>query len=68
MKNEYIIKVLDEMGNWYDNAFVENSFDAIQICKFYKDSLGYQVKLFHREKDITNLIDSTKCVLVKNNG
>lgn len=67
MKNDYIIKVLDVSGNWYDNAFVENDYDAIQICKFYKNTLGYQVKLFHNEKDITNLIDSAKCVQVKNN-
>lgn len=67
MKNEYIIKVLDKMGNWYDNAFVENSFDAVRICQFYKNELGYYVKLFHNEKDITHLIDSSKLVWVKNN-
>lgn len=63
--HNYIIKVLDNGGNWYDNAFIENSFDAIQICKFYREMLRYSVKLFRGEKDITPMIDSTKTVLVK---
>lgn len=61
----YVIKLLDQQGNWYSNAFIENSFDAIQVSKFYRDTLGYYVKLFHDEKDITDLLDTTKIVTVR---
>lgn len=58
----FSIKVLGADGEWYNNAFVENSFDAIQICKFYKDTLGYSVKLFHCGNEITPFIDGFKSV------
>lgn len=53
-----IIKVLDGFGNWYNNAFIENDFDAIQVAKFYRDQLGYSVQLWKRGEDITPLLDS----------
>ena len=34
-----IIKVLDEQGNYYNNALVENDFDALQIALFYRNVL-----------------------------
>lgn len=61
----HIIRVQGEDGEWYNNAYVENSFDAIQIAKFYKNELGYSVKLFHHGKEITSLIDGFKNVAVK---
>lgn len=64
MKFMYIIKVLDQMGKWYNNAFIENEFDAIAVAQFYRDELGYFVQLWHGEKDLTALLDSTKRVAV----
>ena len=63
-KNFAVIKVLDQAGNWYTNALVENDYDAIRICKFYKEQLGYQVQLLIRGKDMTDLIDAAKIVSV----
>ena len=60
-----IIKVKDEVGNWYNNALIENEFDAIQVAKFYRDELGYSVQLWKQEKDITFLLDNSKTVIVK---
>lgn len=65
INNYHIIKVQGEDGEWYDNAYIENSFDAIQVAKFYKNELGYAVRLFHRGKEITSMIDSFKTVAVK---
>ena len=30
------IKVLDLNGNWYDNAYIENDYDALLVAKFIK--------------------------------
>ena len=60
-----IIKVLDAQGNYYDNAFVENDFDAMQIAMFYRDVLGYTVQVWKNDKDITVMLDSVKFVSVK---
>ena len=60
-----IIKVKDKVGNWYNNALIENEFDAIQVAKFYRDELGYSVQLWKQEKDITFLLDNSKTVIVK---
>lgn len=60
-----IIKVLDMAGNWYNNAYIENDFDAVQVAKFYRDQLGYSVQLWKNDKDLTALLDSSKTVIVK---
>lgn len=59
------IKVLDENGNWYDNAFIENDNDAFLVARFYRDVLGYSVQVWEGDKDITALLDSGKTVVVK---
>lgn len=56
----YLIKVLSEGGEWYTNAIIENSYDAIAVAKFYREQLGYSVQLWHKEKDVSHLIDSAK--------
>lgn len=61
----YIIKVLGENGNWYNNAFIENSFDAVQVALFYRNQLGYRVQLWYEEKDVSWMIESAKQVVVK---
>ena len=58
------IRVLDRFGNWYTNAWVENDYDAIRICKFYKEQLGYHVQLLIDGKDMTGMIDAAKIVRV----
>lgn len=60
----WIIKVLDEQGNYYNNAFVENDHDALMVAKFYRDTLGYRVQLWHEEKDVSFMLDSMKMVVV----
>lgn len=64
----YKIMVMDRLGNWYDNAYIENSFDLIDIAKFYKNERGYEVRIYDMQenKDLTPLIDSAKTVYVKN--
>lgn len=57
------IRVLDACGRWYDNCIVENDYDAIAIAKFYRDCLGYTVQLWKGNKELTNLIESTKFVV-----
>lgn len=58
-KSHYlVIKVLDQNNNWYDNAFIENSFDAIQVANFYRNQLGYSVQLWQDEKDVSFLLNS----------
>lgn len=52
-----IIKVLGEDGTWYHNAFIENSFDAVMVAKFYRDQLGYSVQLWKEGKDVSFLLD-----------
>lgn len=66
MKNKSFctIKVLDQGGSWYDNAFIENDFDAIRVAKFYRDQLGYSVQLWNNDRNLTALLDSTKSVLL----
>lgn len=61
----YVIKVLDVNGNWYNNAFIENDYDALQVARFYRDVLGYSVQIWKEDKDITSLLDSGKIVVVK---
>lgn len=64
-KHYVIIKVLDENGNWYNNAFIENDYDALQVARFYRDVLGYSVQIYKEDKDITSLLDTGKIVVVK---
>ena len=64
-KHYVIIKVLDENGNWYNNAYIENDFDALLVAKYYRDVLGYSVQLWKRNEDITAMLDIGKTVVVK---
>lgn len=59
------IKVLDENGNWYDNAFIENDNDAFLVARFYRNVLGYSVQVWKHDKDITAMLDTGKTVVVK---
>lgn len=59
------IKVLDENGNWYDNAFIENDNDAFLVARFYRNVLGYSVQIWKHDKDITAMLDTGKTVVVK---
>lgn len=63
--NMTIIKVLDENGNWYNNAYIENDFDALLVAKYYRDVLGYSVQLWKRDEDITAMLDIGKTVVVE---
>jgi hypothetical protein len=63
--NMTIIKVLDEQGNYYNNALVENDFDALQIALFYRNVLGYTVQVWKANRDITAMLDNVKLVSVK---
>lgn len=65
METYVIIKVLDENGNWYNNAYIENDFDAILVAKYYRDVLGYSVQLWKRDENITAMLDIGKTVVVK---
>lgn len=60
----YVFKVLDEQGNWYTNALIENEFDAIQVYRLYKHQLGYEVRVWYKKKDVTELFDGFKPVVV----
>ena len=64
-KHYVIIKVLDENGNWYDNAFIENDYDALFVARFYRNVLGYSVQVWKHDKDITAMLDTGKTVVVK---
>lgn len=59
------IKVLDVNGNWYDNAFIENDNDAFLVARFYRNVLGYSVQVWKHDKDITDMLDTGKTVVVK---
>lgn len=59
------IKVLDENGNWYDNAFIENDNDAFLVARFYRNVLGYSVQVWKHDKDITAMLDTGKTVVVE---
>lgn len=63
--NMTIIKVLDVNGNWYNNAYIENDFDAFYVARFYRNVLGYSVQVWKHDKDITALLDSGKTVVVE---
>lgn len=63
--NMTIIKVLDENGNWYNNAYIENDFDAFHVARFYRDVLGYSVQVWKHDKDFTAMLDIGKTVVVK---
>lgn len=63
--NMTIIKVLDVNGNWYDNAFIENDYDAFHVARFYRDVLGYSVQVWKHDEDITAVLDTGKTVVVK---
>ena len=65
METYVIIKVLDENGNWYNNAYIENDFDALLVAKYYRDVLGYSVQLWKRDENITAMLDIGKTVVVK---
>lgn len=60
----YVLKVLDEQGNWYTNALIENEFDAQQVYRLYRHQLGYEVKVFYKKNDITDLFDRFKPIVV----
>ena len=64
-KDYVIIKVLDENGNWYNNAYIENDFDALLVAKYYRDVLGYFVQVWKHDEDITAMLDIGKTVIVK---
>lgn len=68
MKNFWVIKVYDAYENWYDNAFIENSYDAIRVARFYRDSLGYRVQLWYDDKDLSSMLDSVHFVRVSSEG
>lgn len=63
--NMTIIKVLDVNGNWYDNAFIENDYDALMVARFYRNVLGYSVQVWKHDKDITAMLDTGKTVVVE---
>lgn len=63
--NMTIIKVLDEQGNYYNNAFVENDYDALMVARFYRNVLGYSVQVWKNDKDITAMLDIGKTVVVE---
>lgn len=63
--NMTIIKVLDEQGNYYNNAFVENDYDALMVARFYRNVLGYSVQVWKHDKDITAMLDIGKTVVVE---
>lgn len=67
METKYyaIIKVLDENGNWYNNAYIENDNDAFLVARFYRNVLGYSVQVWKHDKDITAMLDTGKTVVVK---
>ena len=52
-KSFYTIKVLDVNGNWYNNAYIENDYDALMVARFYKNTLGYFVQVWKDDEDIT---------------
>ena len=56
--NFYVIKVLNLAGEWYTNALVQNSFDAIQVAKLYRDQLGYGVEIWYQNKDVSFLMNA----------
>lgn len=60
-----VIKVLDQAGNWYSNALIENEFDALQVAKFYRDTLGYTVKVMFQGMDMTDFLDKGKFLTVR---
>lgn len=64
VESRWVIKVLDKAGKWYDNAIIENDFDALQVAKFYQEQLGYEVQLWHNDKDVTFLVSSAQNVIV----
>lgn len=59
-KHYYVIKVLSQSGEWYNNAFVENSFDAIKVALFYKNQLGYVVQLWYQKLNVSFLLDNVR--------
>lgn len=63
--NMTIIKVLDVNGNWYNNAYIENDFDAFHVARFYRDVLGYSVQVWKHDKDFTAMLDAGKTVVVE---
>lgn len=67
METKYyvIIKVLDENGNWYNNAYIENDYDALLVARFYRNVLGYSVQVWKDDEDITAMLDIGKMVVVK---
>lgn len=55
------VDLLDSFGNFYSNAYIDNSHDAILVCQFYRNVLGYVVKLFDcKGADRSFLIDSAQ--------
>ena len=60
----YVVKVLNQTGEWYSNALVENSHDAIAVATFYRQVLGYSVQLWYEGKDVSFLIDAAHFAVV----
>lgn len=58
------IQVYDAYEQWYDNAFIENDHDALLVAKYYRDTLGYKVRVIKDSNDITFMLDSMKVVKV----
>lgn len=56
------VDLLDGFSNAYvANAYIENSHDAILVCQFYRNILGYEVKLFDcKGTDKSFLIDKAQ--------
>ena len=66
MENAYKIRVRGQDWKWYDNAEIENPHDAVAVAKFYKESLGYDIRLIDPAgKDITQSLDRVHFVRVK---
>ena len=60
----FVIKVLSQGGEWYTNALIENSFDAVRVGQFYRDQLGYSVQLWHKEKDVSYLLNGQPATMI----
>lgn len=59
-----VIKVMDQEGNFYDNAYIENTHDAMMVARFYRDTLGYVVQVWRSGKDITSTVLSAKIIAI----
>lgn len=65
MENYVKIEVMSQSGNYYDNAFIENDFDAFRVAKFYREELGYIVRVSRNGRDLTSMLDTMQIVKVE---